>query len=779
MRDYSLRLLNAPVDVSGDFLKMENEYFLAWNAASFDPETGAGELVWKRHRRAVRNGFGIMNTPFAETEGWEFPPGEYPTDYTLPFSVEYVTPRTVRVRVAVRTGPLPEEESLMLLEEAAAEPGREDVWETGGDGDETVYRLEGGTVTVRRDPWRIEFRDPRGRLLTGTQHVSDTFALMNSDPLPFSFVRRAEDHRRRLAAVFSLAPGERIYGAGESFTRLDKRGQKVVLWATDTLSVQTGEMYKPIPFFMSSRGYGMFVHTSAPATFDFGYSYDAANIITLGDEHLDLYFFFGGPKEILAEYTALTGRAPVPPLWSFGLWMSRLTYWSEIEGREVARRFREEEVPCDVIHYDTGWFETEWRCDYRFSTERFADVPRFLSELRREGFRVSVWQQPYFNPNNPLYREAMTKGYAVLDADGALPGEDVIVDMSNPDAVKWYQDLLAGVLKLGVSAIKADFGEAAPLTGVYASGKSGFFEHNLYPLRYNRAVMEVTREITGDSIIWARSAWAGSQRCPVHWGGDAENTGSAMLATLRAGLSLGLCGFTFWSHDIGGFVRESPRELYRRWMPFGMLASHSRCHGLPPKEPWAYDEEFTADFRRAAELKYRLMPYIYAQSVVSARTGLPMLRALFLEYPDDPGSWTVEDQYLLGSDLMVAPLFEETDERAVWLPPGFWHDYQTGRTYPGGRFHTIRAGEIPVVLLVRDGAAIPHIGLAQSTAFMDWSRIELRVFAEEAETASALFALPEDNALHTLFLEREGWAFQLAEDPLGGKVMWEISVAGE
>ena len=376
MRNYPFRPLNAPVDVSDDFGCMENEYFIATRAVAFDPSRAEGELLWKRHRRAVRYGFGVKNVPFAEDEGWEFPPGEYPHDFTLPFSVEFITPRTVRVRLDARPGPRKEEESLML----AGEPPRDDSWVTDGDETATVYRSAHGSVTVTRDPWHIEFRNSEGRLLTRTQNMTDTFALMQSDPLPFCFVRRAEDHRRRIAAVFSLSPEEKLFGAGESFTRLDKRGRKIVLWATDTLSAQTSEMYKPIPFFMSSAGYGMFFHTSAPLTFDFGCSYDGANAVFLGDEHLDLFFFFGGPKEILGEYTALTGRAPVPPLWSFGLWMSRLTYRSEDEVRDVARRFREERVPCDVIHYDTGWFETEWRCDYKFSPARFHDVPRFMAE---------------------------------------------------------------------------------------------------------------------------------------------------------------------------------------------------------------------------------------------------------------------------------------------------------------------------------------------------------------------------------------------------------------
>jgi alpha-D-xyloside xylohydrolase len=316
----------------------------------------------------------------------------------------------------------------------------------------------------------------------------------------------------------------------------------------------------------------------------------------------------------------------------------------------------------------------------------------------------------------------------VRDAKGQAATEDAVLDFSNPEAVRWYQGLLAGLLKLGVGAIKVDFGESGPLEGLYASGRSGWHEHNLYPLRYNQAAADVTRKVTGDNVIWARSAWAGSQRYPLHWGGDAENTDGAMAASLRGGLSLGLCGFSFWSHDIGGFVMKSPEAIYRRWLPFGMLTSHSRCHGFPPKEPWHYGEEFTDAFRRAVELKYRLMPYVIAQATESAANGWPMLRTLFFEFPEDLTAWLVEDEYFFGRDILVAPLMEETTGRQVYLPPGNWIDYQTRRVYPGSRWQTIAAGSIPCILLVRDGAEIPHLPLAQSTAQMQWNRVENVLF---------------------------------------------------
>lgn len=276
-------------------------------------------------------------------------------------------------------------------------------------------------------------------------------------------------------------------------------------------------------------------------------------------------------------------------------------------------------------------------------------------------------------------------------------------------------------------------------------------------------------ETTGDSIIWARSAWAGSQRYPIHWGGDAGNTDTAMAATLRGGLSLGLSGFTFWSHDIGGFALKTPEELYRRWLPFGMLSSHSRSHGRPPKEPWYFSPAFMEDFRRAAELKYRLMPYVYAQAKDSSQRGLPMVRALFIEYPDDPGAWEVDDEYLFGSDILVAPLMESgTTGRNVYLPQGQWIDYQSHKSYAGG-WHKIESGRIPVVMLVRDGAAIPEIKLAQSTMEMDWSKLDVVVFSSNADTAHGLVCLPSDETLREVDLTRRNGTFELTENPLAGK----------
>jgi len=769
----ALPLLNEPIDVSGDFRDFSDLYYLADKLAGFDPATGRGEITYQRAEYFTRQAFDNMLAVIKPVEPNEFPTDQYAANPALPFSIEFVSPRTVRLRMTSGPQVHKQLEELML----AGPVPQDHSWKYEKVEGGYRYTSAYGSVTLLENPWHIEFRDAQGKLLTRTDHDSDN-ASSFTPILPFSFVRRAADYSRSMDAAFLLSPGEKIFGCGESFTSLDKRGQKVVLWTDDANGIQNQGMYKPIPFFMSNRGYGMFMHTSSPITCDFGNSFAGVNSLMIGDDELDLFVFLGSPKDILDEYTQLTGKSPLPPLWSFGLWMSRCTYNAEDQVQGIAARLRADKIPCDVIHLDTGWFETDWQCDYEFSPTRFPDPQKMLSDLKNKGFHISCWQLPYFVPKNKLFPELVDKNLVVRDAKGNLPYEDAVLDFSNPQTVEWYQGKLANLLKLGVGAIKVDFGEAAPNNGIFADGRTGFYEHNLYPLRYNKAVADVTLKTTGEHIIWARSAWAGSQRYPIHWGGDAESTDDGMVAELRGGLSFGLSGFSFWSHDVGGFTATSvtnmDQNLFARWLAFGMLSSHSRCHGIAPKEPWNYGSAFEDEFRAIDELKYRLMPYVYAQARDCSDHGLPMVRALFIEYPDDPGSWLVDDEYLFGSSILVAPLMHENATgRNVYLPPGTWIDYQTGKAYDGG-WHHLEAGKLPVVMLVRDGTVLPEIKLAQSTMQMDWSKLNLVVFAKAATAATGLVCLPSDNELHELTLDKKGGGFQLATDPLAGKVTWKI-----
>jgi alpha-D-xyloside xylohydrolase len=755
------------VDAGADFRKPFQPAFVASRLTSFDPATGKGTLQWDRYTLGPGMSFEKTDIVYSRAQATEFPGTEYDRDPQLPFQIDFVSPRALRLRLSTRDLPaamMQGPPSLMLAGPVPTDRS----WRVESGDSAVTYTSAYGRVVIRKNPWDVAIYDATGKRLTHTVHLGEPTYLPYT---PFSFVRRARDMGRTAAASFELAPDERIYGFGESFTRLNKRGQRIVAFLRDAMGVQGSYQYKAIPFFLSSRGYGMFVHTSAPVTFDVGAEYDAHHTIYSGDELLDLFIFLGDPKDVVSEYTAITGRSPVPPLWSFGLWMSRITYKSEAEVRDVAAKLRQYKVPADVLHLDTGWFETDWRSAYQFSKTRFTDPAKMIADLKKDGFHISLWQYTYFTPKNALWKELVDQGLAVKDQGGRLATEDAVLDFTNPKAVEWYKGKVGALLRMGVSVIKADFGEGAPLEGIYANGRSGWYEHNLYPVRYNEAVWDLTKQVTGDGIIWGRSAWAGSQRSPLHWGGDAENTNSAMAAELRGGLSYGLSGFTFWSHDVGGFVQRAPADLYRRWMAMGALTSHMRTHGAPPREPWEYGPAMLADFQHGLGLRYSLMPYIYAQAHVASAKGWPMVRTLFFEYPDDPTSWTIEDEYMFGANLLVAPLFTDSaTSRRVYLPPGTWIDYQSGKSYPGAQWHEITAGEVPVVLLVKDHTVLPHVPVAQSTAQIDWKNVELRTYSTDGAVAEGTFVLP-GGTVQTLRVN----GTSLVSDPLAGRVTWRVT----
>lgn len=746
VNDGTSYLMNQPLDMSTDFRDLSNTLFFADHLESFDAKSGEGLVNWKRGHLMPRQAFNTNGAQPRKMRMLDFPFTAYENDPNLKFKIDFVTPRTVRIRMLTTPVEPKPAASIML----AKEPGRDGSWKVIETNDKIIYSSDYGTIQINKNPWRIVLKDKAGRILSQTAALSDADSTQVKYT-PFCFVKRGSDNARRINPVFTLTADEMIFGCGESATGLNKAGQKVNLFVTDPQGPETDQMYKPIPFFMSNRGYGMFMHTSAPVTCDFGATYIGLNKMFMGDENLDLFVFFGEPKDILDEYTDLVGKPGMPPLWSFGTWMSRITYFSEKEGYDVAANIRKNKYPCDVIHFDTGWFDVDWQCDYKFSENRFQNPQQMLKDLRSQGFHVCLWQLPYFTPKNRYFSELIEKDMYVKNGNGELPYEDVVLDFSNPETVKWYQDKLAGLLNIGVSAIKVDFGEAAPLNGIYASGKSGWYEHNLYPVRYDMAVSEITKKLHNENIMWARAAWAGSQRYPLHWGGDAATTNTGLLGTLRAGLSFGLSGFSFWSHDMGGFVKSTPEDLYCRWIPFGFLTSHTRAHGAPPTEPWLYDSKRVQDvFRKSAEMKYRLMPYVYAQAKECTEKGLPMLRALFVEFPDDPGAWKVDDEYLFGSQILVAPLLESgMTGRTVYLPEGKWIDYQTEKVYEGG-WHRIEAGSLPIIMLVRDGSVLPHLKLAQSTAEMDWSKMSLKVYSADKKQAEGLVCLPADKRIQVV-----------------------------
>ena len=762
-----------PKDMSTDFSDLSNTYFLADSLATFDAMKGEGLVKWDRYRLSPRQAFNLNGYWPVRMQMLDFPDAAYDNDPQLKMRVDLITPRTARIRLY--TSPIVpnnrDADDPMFCNEfitrhtsdADLQQRISKLWMASQTDEAISYKSDYGTIEIRRYPWRIVVKDNKGRILTQTRHARDNDSTQVK-LLPFSFIKRGSDNSRSVNPVFLLSPGERIYGCGESFTSLNKVGQKVHLSVTDPQGPETDGMYKPVPFYFSNRGYGIFMHTSAPVTADFGASYIGAQRLFMADEQIDLFVFFGQPKEILDEYTNVTGKSPMLPLWSFGTWMSRITYFSQDEGLEIAHQLRSHKIPSDVIHFDTGWFGTDWQCDYEFAKDRFKDPVKMLKQLAKDGFHTCLWQLPYFTPKNRFFPEIIERNLHVRNAVGGMPVEDAILDFTNPETISWYQSKIEGLLKQGVSTIKCDFGEAAPYNGIYHNGRGGLYEHNLYPLRYNKALFEVIDKFAKNQhpspntqhqetgIIWARSAWAGSQRYALHWGGDAATNNIGMLGDLRGGLSFGLSGFSFWSHDMGGFVTASPEDIYRRWLPFGFLSSHTRAHGAPPTEPWLISESFTQAFRECAEMKYKLMPYVYAQAKDCSEHGLPMVRALLVEFPDDPGAWLVEDEYMFGSQMLVAPLLESGNSRMVYLPSqggSKWIDYQTGRVYESG-YQQIEAGMIPCIILVRDGSLIPHAPLAQRTDQIDWSAIELKEYKAAATRSTGLLYKPGDKEIQRI-----------------------------
>ena len=583
-------------DVSTDFYDLSNTYFLADSLDGFNTERGMGFLQWKRYRMSPRQAFNLNGYWPVRMQMLDFPDAAYENDPSLRIWIEFITPRTARVRMESSPAYKRIEDTQDVMFCDAFKKKLPDLrtqdrgLKTTADDKKIAYQTKYGCIEIQRYPFRLVLKDAKGKVLTQTRHIIDNDSTQVK-LLPFSFIKRGSDNSRSVNPVFLLSPGERIYGCGESFTSLNKVGQKVHLSVTDPQGPETDGMYKPVPFYFSNRGYGIFMHTSAPVTADFGASYIGAQRLFMADEQIDLFVFFGSPKEILNEYTDITGKSPMLPLWSFGTWMSRITYFSQEEGLNIAKKLRQHKIPADVIHFDTGWFGTDWQCDYEFAKDRFPDPEGMLRQLANDGFHTCLWQLPYFTPKNRFFGEIVRDDLHVHNADGGMPVEDAILDFSNPKTVSWYQSKITNLLKQGVSTIKCDFGEAAPYNGIYHNGKGGLYEHNLYPLRYNKALWEaVEQQYPGEGIIWARSAWAGSQRYALHWGGDAATNNIGMLGDLRGGLSFGLSGFSFWSHDMGGFVTASPEDIYRRWLPFGFLSSHTRAHGAPPTEPWLISE---------------------------------------------------------------------------------------------------------------------------------------------------------------------------------------------
>lgn len=605
-----------------------------------------------------------------------------------------------------------------------------------GDGEWTIYSVDG----VRR-AW-INVKEPKldhwSDLLPAPQETLDVvvypdgkreihlaaydhFSPPRYDGLPLAYCVK-DGHKERATLSFECKADECFAGTGERFTKMDLSGHTFFLKNQDGQGVNNRRTYKNIPFYLSSRMYGTFYHTCAHSKLSLAHV-STRSVEFLSDQAMIDAFIIAGDtvEEILRGYRDLTGYPSMPPLWSFGIWMSRMTYFSADEVDEICNRLRAEHYPCDVIHLDTGWFRTDWLCEWKFNEKRFPDPKGFIHGLKDKGFRVSLWQLPYVAEDAEQIDEARKNDYiAPLTKQQASEGSNFsaldyagTIDFTYPKATEWYKGLLKNLLDMGVVCIKTDFGENIHMDAKY-KGMSPELLNNLYALLYQKAAYEVTKEVTGDGIVWARAAWAGCQRYPLHWGGDSCSSWDGMAGSLKGGLHFGLSGFAFWSHDVPGF-HTLPNfmnsivddKVYMRWTQFGVFSSHMRYHGTNKREPWFYPA-IAPMVKKWWKLRYKLLPYIYEQSKKATHSGYAVLRALIFEHPADKMCWHIDDEYYFGDDFLVAPVMNSEDCRDVYLPEGEWVNFFTGEHFRGGQWLNgvkVPLDEMPVY--VREGAVIP------------------------------------------------------------------------
>ncbi|MEU1435605.1 alpha-xylosidase [Streptomyces sp. NPDC005786] len=595
--------------------------------------------------------------------------------------------------------------------------------------DGAVTELTSGPLTLRMDgdgPWGLTFLDADGRRLTGADTKGTAFAT-------------TPDGAHHMIAQLALDVGENVYGLGERFTPYVKNGQTVDIWQADG-GTSSELAYKNIPFYLSSRGYGVFVNHPGKVSFEVGSESVGQVQFSVEDQTLEYYIVAGPtPKEVLARYTALTGRPALPPAWSFGLWLttSFCTSYDEETVTSFVDGMAERDIPLSVFHFDCFWMrEYQWS-DFLWDPDVFPDPEGMLARLKERGLRISMWINPYIAQKSALFAEGAELGYLVRRANGDIWQWDLwqpgmaLVDFTNPAAREWYNSKLRVLLDQGVDCFKTDFGERIPTDVVWHDGSDPERMHNYYAQIYNRTVFELLEKErgAGEAVLFARSATAGGQQFPVHWGGDCFASFTAMAESLRGGLSLSLSGFGFWSHDIGGFEGTPDPAVFKRWLAFGLMSSHSRLHGnVSYRVPWAFGEEAVDVARKFTLLKHRLMPYLYGAAVTAHRTGVPMMRPMLLEFPGDPTTRMLDRQYMLGPDLLVAPVFTEDGQVEYYVPEGTWTVLLTGETVTGPVWRHETHGFDSLPILVRPGAVLPW-GADDQRPDGDWlDGLTLRVF---------------------------------------------------
>ena len=599
---------------------------------------------------------------------------------TLTFTAP--APDVLGIRMTNHAGSYLTEPHFLLSGDLARKP----VWKMTDHGDGSYdYCVRSGELELRFGTGSPEFRFyGNGRPLTESR--AKTNGMMH-----------ARDGRNYLVAGLNLGVGELVYGLGERFTPLVKNGQSVDMWNEDG-GTASEIAYKNVPFYYTNGGYGVFVNYPGRVSFEVGSEKVETVQFSVEDEELEYFLIYGPtPKEILEKYTALTGRPALPPKWSFGLWLttSFTTNYDEETVNSFIDGMAQRDIPLRVFHFDCFWMKGfEW-CNFLWDTEMFPDPAGMLSRLHERGLKVCVWINPYIAQKSPLFAEGMAGGFLLKKDPGHVWQWDLwqagmaLVDFTNPDARKWYQSKLKILLDMGVDCFKTDFGERVPTDVIWYDGSDPGKMHNYYTQLYNQCVFELLKNEKGEgeAVLFARSATAGGQQFPVHWGGDSTSQYISMAETLRGGLSLADSGFSFWSHDIGGFEDDGSADLYKRWVAFGLLSSHSRLHGSSSyRVPWHYGEEASDVLRFFVKLKEELMPYIWGLAALAHEKGIPVMRPMHMVFPDDPACQYLDRQYMLGDDLLVAPVFSPDGTVEYYLPEGNWEEYFTKQTVSGGKW---------------------------------------------------------------------------------------------
>ena len=643
------------------------------------------------------------------------------------------------------------------------------------DDNEIVYQSGALRAVVNKQPssWSIIFYDGDRRLTdTGFRNM----AHMNN----------RDNGKTYMVEQLALDVDEYIYGLGERFTPFVKNGQVVDMWNEDggTASEIT---YKNIPFYITNKGYGIFVDNEGDVSYEIASEKVERVQFSVEGERLDYYVINGHtPMGTVEKYTQLTGRPALPPAWSFGLWLttSFTTNYDEATTSSFIDGMAEHDIPLHVFHFDCFWMDAyEW-CNFKWDPKTFPDPKGMLARYHEKGLKICVWINPYIGQKSSLFAEAAENGYLIQKKDGSIwqtnlwqPGMG-IVDFTNPAAVIWYQDKLKALLDMGVDCFKTDFGERIPVKDiVYYDGSDPVKMHNYYPYLYNKAVFELLEKERGkgEAVVFARSATAGGQQFPAHWGGDCSATYPSMAETLRGGLSLACGGFGFWSHDISGFEQTAPADIYKRWCAFGLLSSHSRLHGSSSyRVPWLFDEEACKVLAKFVRLKCALMPYLYAQAVRSHEEGRPVLRPMILDFADRSCE-TLDKQYMLGDSLLVAPIFKESGEAEYYLPKGKWVQLLTGEVIEGGEWKKETHDYFSLPLLVRPNTILA-VGACHDKPDYDFAEGVTFYLSEFEDGASAEIFVTDvkGNKVRKVSATREGNVITVTVD--GGSDNWDCKL---